>query len=40
MKDGLAAGRKSPRHKAQLDEWPHADGQQEIENLVGIEKGI
>lgn len=40
VKDRLVAGRQRRRHEAQLNERLHANGQQEIKNLVGIEKGI
>jgi hypothetical protein len=38
MKNRPAAGREDSGHEAQLHEGLHADGQEIIENLVGIEK--
>ena len=40
MKDDLLAGRQRSRHEAQLDERLHADREQVVENLVGIEERI
>ncbi len=40
MKNRLIARGQYCRHEAQLDERFHADGQQEIENLVGVEERI
>ena len=38
--DGLGSGRERRGHEAQLDEWPHANREQEIDDLVGVEERI
>jgi hypothetical protein len=39
MKDRGSAGSQRFRHETQLDKWPHSDREQEIKNLIGVEKG-
>jgi hypothetical protein len=40
MEDGLRSGRERCRHKTQFDERPHANRQKEVDDLIGVEKGI
>jgi hypothetical protein len=40
MEDGLRSGRERRGHEIQLDERPHANRQKEVDDLIGVEKGV
>jgi hypothetical protein len=40
MEDGLRSGREGCGHKTQFDERPHANRQEEVDDLVGVEEGV
>jgi hypothetical protein len=39
MEDGLGSGRERGWHETELDERPHANREEEVDDLIGVEKG-
>jgi len=40
VEDGRGSGRERGRHEAQFDERPHANRQEEIDDLIGVEERV
>ena len=40
MEDGLGSGRERCGHETQFDERPHANRQEEVDDLIGVEKRV
>jgi hypothetical protein len=38
--NGLRSGRERCRHETHFDERPHANRQEEVDDLIGVEKGV
>ena len=37
MEDGLGSGRERRGHETQFDEWSHANRQEKVDDLIGVE---